>query len=94
MKLDHVYTENNDEIHFDTGELTVEENNPENWSAVLYGVENQRLFTDALRNNTKEHLTFETNEGTMYGLVEVEAFDSAGDENVVNVKGTGHLNGY
>ena len=94
MKLDQLFTENKDEIFFDTGEVHVINNDPEHWEAKIYGVENQRFFTDAMRNNTREHLTFETNEGTMYGVAEVDTFDSATDENVVTLKGTGMLNGY
>ncbi|WP_139185950.1 hypothetical protein [Alteribacillus bidgolensis] len=47
-----------------------------------------------LRDSRKEHLTFETNKGTMNGLVDIKTFDSASEENVVTMKGTSTLNGY
>ncbi|MFB4164957.1 hypothetical protein ACE1TI_14280 [Alteribacillus sp. JSM 102045] len=94
MKVDQLFNEQNEEIQFNTGEINVKNDDPEDWEVKIYGVENQRFFTDALRDSRKEHLTFETSKGTMNRMVDIEAFDSAKEENVVTMKGTSTLNGY
>ncbi|WP_158736158.1 hypothetical protein [Alteribacillus sp. YIM 98480] len=94
MKVDQLFNEQNEEIQFDSGEIKVKNDDPENWEVKIYGVENQRFFMEGLRDNRKEHLTFETNKGTMNGIVDIETFDSASEENVVTMKGTSTLNGY
>ncbi|SFP80949.1 hypothetical protein [Salibacterium halotolerans] len=94
MKIDKIFLGKDERITFDTAELTVKNNDPEQWEAVIYGVENQRFFMEALRDSRKEHLIFETEQGTMDGMVAVEGLDPASTENVVTVTGAGTLNGY
>ncbi|MFB5661447.1 hypothetical protein [Alteribacillus sp. HJP-4] len=95
MKVDQLFNEQKEKIRFDTGELNVTNDDPEQWHVKLYGVENQRYFQEALRDNRKEHFTFETSEGTVNGLADVETFDSANaEENVITLIGSSTLNGY
>ncbi|MDZ5784571.1 hypothetical protein [Marinococcus luteus] len=96
LKVDEVFTDDKEQLHYTDGELEVRDDNGEDWEVKLYGVDNQRFFTDALKNNEKKHLTFETDKGSMYGLVSVEALDNAGvaNEDVVTLVGTGPLNGF
>ncbi|MGY4689572.1 hypothetical protein [Salibacterium sp. K-3] len=94
MKIDKIFLGKDERIPFDTGELTVKNNDPEQWEAVIYGVKNQRFFMEALRDSRKEHLIFETESGTMDGMVAVEGLDPAAVENVVTVTGVSTLNGY
>ncbi|MFC5712439.1 hypothetical protein ACFPU1_06575 [Thalassorhabdus alkalitolerans] len=93
MKIDQVFNEHNDELHITSGELIVEDETSGSWEAKLYGVENQRFFTDAMKDDTKERLTFETDRGTLNGIISVEALDSTVEESVITLKGVGHLNG-
>ncbi|SDI28056.1 hypothetical protein [Alteribacillus bidgolensis] len=44
MKVDQLFNEQNEEIQFDTGEIKVKNDDPENWEVKIYGVENQRFF--------------------------------------------------
>ncbi|MDQ0298890.1 hypothetical protein J2S78_001310 [Salibacterium salarium] len=95
MKIDKVVVEEkNDKITFNTGELHVKDGDPEKWEATLHGVENQRFFMEAMRDSRKEHLTFETEAGTMDGFVAVEGLDPAATQNVVTLTGASVLNGY
>ncbi|RSL30196.1 hypothetical protein D7Z54_27275 [Salibacterium salarium] len=94
MKIDKIVTEKNDKIMFETGELHVKNDDPEQWEATINGVENQRFFMEALRDSRKEHLTFETDAGTMDGFVAVEGMDPAATQNIVTLTGASTLNGY